>query len=95
MSARRSDKQYVSTKELYGPARIREIFTKEFRKDIEKMNSSELTDADIHTARRNAVGVNADLFVPNAAFEVLNLLVHAALSSTSVCRIMLLVYACY
>jgi hypothetical protein len=44
------------------------------------MNSSELTDADIHTARRNAVGVNADLFVPNAAFEVLNLLVYAALS---------------
>jgi len=35
------------------------------------MNSSELTDSDIHTARRNAVGVNADLFVPNAAFEVL------------------------
>ena len=60
-----------STKELYGPARIREIFTKDFRREIESMNSSELTDADIHTARRNAVGVNADLFVPNAAFEVL------------------------
>jgi hypothetical protein len=76
-----------STKELYGPARIREIFTKDFRRcvcvcvcvhtymhththkhkhthththrEIESMNSSELTDSDIHTARRNAVGVNA------------------------------------
>jgi len=39
--------------------------------DSESMVDRELTDADIHTARRNAVGVNADLFVPNAAFEVL------------------------
>ena len=28
-------------------------------REIESMNSSELTDSDIHTARRNAVGVNA------------------------------------
>jgi dynamin 1-like protein len=32
---------------------------------------SELTDEDIHTVRRNAVGVKADLFVPNSAFETL------------------------
>ena len=43
--------------QLYGPARIREIFTKDFRREIESMNSSELSDSDIHTARRNAGAV--------------------------------------
>jgi len=32
---------------------------------------SELSDDEIHIVRRNAVGVKADLFVPNAAFETL------------------------
>jgi len=66
-----SGKGRNSTKELYGPARIREIFTKNFRREIESMNSSELTDSEIHMARLNAVGINTDLFPPNAAFEVL------------------------
>jgi len=57
---------------LYGPARIRHIFTVEFKKSVNELDSRQaLTDEDIHTVRRNAVGVHADLFVPNAAFETL------------------------
>ena len=39
---------YTSTKELYGPARIREIFTRDFRKDIESVSLKYLCLIYIH-----------------------------------------------
>mmetsp|Transcript_26133 Transcript_26133/g.60319 ORF Transcript_26133/g.60319 Transcript_26133/m.60319 type:complete len:676 (-) Transcript_26133:628-2655(-) len=57
---------------LYGSGCIREIFTSVFPDEVRQIDAkSELTDDDIHIVRRNAVGVKADLFVPNAAFETL------------------------
>eukprot|EP00286_Rhodomonas_abbreviata_P023109 CAMPEP_0181296234 /NCGR_PEP_ID=MMETSP1101-20121128/4588_1 /TAXON_ID=46948 /ORGANISM="Rhodomonas abbreviata, Strain Caron Lab Isolate" /LENGTH=787 /DNA_ID=CAMNT_0023401071 /DNA_START=45 /DNA_END=2408 /DNA_ORIENTATION=+ len=57
---------------IYGPARMRDIFTVEFRQSVHGMDTRQMmTDEQIHTVRRNAVGVRADLFVPNAAFETL------------------------
>mmetsp|Transcript_22599 Transcript_22599/g.53413 ORF Transcript_22599/g.53413 Transcript_22599/m.53413 type:complete len:794 (-) Transcript_22599:1916-4297(-) len=57
---------------LYGPARMRHIFTVEFRQSVHQLDTRQMmTDEQIHTVRRNAVGVRADLFVPNSAFETL------------------------
>ena len=57
-------------KGLFGPARIREIFRNEFPHEVASLDASYLSDKEIQMARRNAVGLHADLFVPNSAFEV-------------------------
>ncbi|EKX42826.1 hypothetical protein GUITHDRAFT_111196 [Guillardia theta CCMP2712] len=58
-------------KGLFGPARIREIFRNEFPQEVASLDASYLSDKEIQMARRNAVGLHADLFVPNSAFETL------------------------
>ncbi|XP_039024007.1 dynamin-related protein 3A-like isoform X1 [Hibiscus syriacus] len=62
----------MSTKELFGGARIHYLFQSMFVKLLEEMDPCEkLTDEDIAYALRNSSGLRNVLFVPEVPFEVL------------------------
>ncbi|KAK8550587.1 hypothetical protein V6N12_039288 [Hibiscus sabdariffa] len=62
----------LSTKELFGGARIHYVFQSMFVKLLEEVDPCErLTDEDIAFALRNSCGVRNVLFVPEVPFEVL------------------------
>ncbi|KAE8700302.1 Dynamin-related protein 3B [Hibiscus syriacus] len=64
--------QEMSTKELFGGARIQYLFQSEFVKLLEEMDPCErLTDKDIAYAIRNSSGLRNVLLVPEVPFEVL------------------------
>ncbi|KAK8645260.1 hypothetical protein V6N13_119103 [Hibiscus sabdariffa] len=64
--------QELSTKELFGGARIHYVFQSMFVKLLEEVDPCErLTDEDIAFALRNSCGVRNVLFVPEVPFEVL------------------------
>ncbi|KAH7847695.1 hypothetical protein Vadar_029160 [Vaccinium darrowii] len=64
--------QEMSTKELFGGARIHYIFQSIFVKSLEEVDPCEdLTNEDIRTAIQNATGPRNALFVPEVPFEVL------------------------
>ncbi|KAI8547669.1 hypothetical protein RHMOL_Rhmol07G0214100 [Rhododendron molle] len=64
--------QEMSTKELFGGARIHYIFQSIFVKSLEEVDPcDDLTNEDIRTAIQNATGPRNALFVPEVPFEVL------------------------
>ncbi|KAI9191458.1 hypothetical protein LWI28_008696 [Acer negundo] len=64
--------QEMSTKELFGGARIHYIFQSIFVKTLEEVDPcQDLTDDDIRTAIQNATGTRNSLFVPEVPFELL------------------------
>ncbi|XVE71284.1 hypothetical protein DITRI_Ditri10aG0138900 [Diplodiscus trichospermus] len=64
--------QDMSTKELWGGARIHYFFQSMFVKSLEEMDPCEgLTDEDIVYALKNSSGLRNVLFVPEVPFEVL------------------------
>ncbi|KAK8980360.1 hypothetical protein V6N11_061570 [Hibiscus sabdariffa] len=64
--------QELSTKELFGGARIHYVFQSMFVKLLEEVDPCErLTDEEIAFALRNSSGLRNVLFVPEVPFEVL------------------------
>lgn len=62
----------LSTKELYGGARIYYIFDRVFGHSLKTVVPAEnLSVRDVRTAIRNATGPRASLFVPELAFDLL------------------------
>lgn len=58
--------------ELKGGSRVNYIFYDVFTKAISDIDPFDvLTDDDLKTAIRNATGLGPNLFVPEAAFEIL------------------------
>ena len=58
--------------ELKGGSRVNYIFYDVFTKAISEIDPFDvLTDDDLKTAIRNATGLGPNLFVPEAAFEIL------------------------
>ncbi|EIE79645.1 hypothetical protein RO3G_04350 [Rhizopus delemar RA 99-880] len=65
----------MSTKELCGGARIYHIFNNIFKQALDVIPPcSNLSDHDIRTAIRNSTGPRPSLFVPELAFDLLELL---------------------
>ena len=59
--------------ELKGGSRLKHIFYQVYTKKINEINPFDaLTDDDIKTAIRNASSLRPNLFVPEAAFEILS-----------------------
>ncbi|XP_038700421.1 dynamin-related protein 3B-like isoform X1 [Tripterygium wilfordii] len=64
--------EMMSSKELFGGARILYIFQTVFVRSLEEVDPcADISDEDIQTAIRNASGLRGALFVPEVPFEVL------------------------
>ncbi|CAG9463279.1 unnamed protein product [Pedinophyceae sp. YPF-701] len=62
----------LPTSELAGGARIRHVFEKTLRQELEALDPlSDLSDEDIRTAVANSGGVKGTLMIPTAPFEIL------------------------
>ncbi len=62
----------ISTKELYGGARIYYIFNDVFGNALANIDPTQsLENQDIRTAIRNSTGPRPSLFVPEVAFDLL------------------------